>query len=453
TRNRNYFNPDIYVPSLAFNWKINTSTEFNWTTSAVLGQRNSVQFLGFADARDTISATTLQYATRQVDIDGFNSYASEARLRHDYHLFWGNTVVTGVRYVNNDLHRRQQGKGTTGTDFDLTVPSGQFGRDIHFKTQNVAVFVENLFKINSRLEFSAGVRYENGQSDMTGRISYLTDEKVPQDIIHQYLLAGASAQYRLNDQNKIYGSWSQAYRPVVFADIIPGSILEQTDPLLKDAFGYNSEIGLKGQLFKRLNYDVNFFQILYQNRIGSQVLTDNQGASYVWKTNIGDSRTNGVELYADVILSENTRHKISVFTASSWFDGYYLNGKLRNGSENTDITGNRLETVPKWMSRNGLQGAYKKFSAILQYSYVAESYSDALNTVEPSANGARGIVPEYAIWDINASYRINSSYTLRFGVNNFTNKQYFTKRPTGYPGQGVWSSDGRSIVASVGIRL
>lgn len=454
TRSRNYFNPDIYLPSLTFEWHLSPNTQLNWVNSAVLGERNSVQFIGFADARDTIEATTRQYKARQVDIDHFNSYTSELRLQKDYQLGkLHNTLIVGLRYINNNLHRQQLGKGTTGTDFDLTLTTPQFGRDIRLKTQNIAFFLENLFRINPKLDISAGVRVENGVSKMSGVISYLPTDQIPQDIIHKYPLLGVSGQYKLNGTNKIYGGWSQAYRPVVFSDMIPANNLEQTDPDMKDAFGYNAEFGVKGNFFERLTYDVNFFQILYKNRIGSLVLTDANGQSYIWKTNIGDSRTNGIELYADYKIAEKATYKISVFTASSYFDGQYLNGNLRNGNENTDLTGNTLETVPKWISRNGLQVAYKNFSSILQYSYVSESFSDALNTVAPSANGARGIVPSYNLWDLNMSYRINNNYTFKLGINNFTNAQYFTKRPTGYPGQGVWSSDGRSIVASFGIKI
>lgn len=454
TRSRNYFNPDIYVPSLTFDWQISHKTKLNWVNSAVLGHRSSVQFIGFADAKDTIEATTRQYKSRQVDIDNFNSYTSEIRLQQDYKLGkLQNTMVAGLRYINNDLHRRQQGKGTTNTDFDLTITPPQYGRDIHLKTQNFAFFVENLFRINTNLEVSAGFRIENGESKMSGIIFYLPDEKVPQDIIHKYPLLGISGQYKINNDHKIYGGWSQAYRSVVFSDIIPTTNLEQTDPNLKDAFGYNTELGVKGNLFDRLTYDVNFFQILYKNRIGSLILTDANGQSYVWKTNIGDSKTNGIELYAEYKIAEKATHKISLFSASSFFDGFYLNGKLRNGNENTDLKGKRLETVPKWISRNGLQIAYKNLSSILQYSYVNDTYSDALNSETPSANGAKGKVPSYSLWDLNMSYRISSNYTLKLGINNFTNKQYFTKRPTGYPGQGVWSSDGRSLVVSFGVRI
>ena len=39
------------------------------------------------------------------------------------------------------------------------------------------------------------------------------------------------------------------------------------------------------------------------------------------------------------------------------------------------------------------------------------------------------------------------------GINNLTNEQYFTKRPAGYPGVGIWTSDGRSIVATFSFKL
>ena len=45
-----------------------------------------------------------------------------------------------------------------------------------------------------------------------------------------------NAQYRLSDGIKLYGGWSQAYRPVVFKDIIPTSVYERIDKSLKDAY-------------------------------------------------------------------------------------------------------------------------------------------------------------------------------------------------------------------------
>lgn len=130
-----------------------------------------------------------------------------------------------------------------------------------------------------------------------------------------------------------------------------------------------------------------------------------------------------------------------------------MKGSVTLNGENKSIVGNRLETVPKWISRNGVTLSHKIVSSTLMYSYVADSYSDALNTEKPSDDGAKGLVPAYNIFDFNASLKIAQNYTLKLGVNNFTNEQYFTKRPTGYPGVGVWSSDGRSIVATLQFKI
>ena len=62
--------------------------------------------------------------------------------------------------MNNDLHRRQLGKGTTGTDYDLTLVEPGFVRDVHLKTTNIALFAENAFRITPKLTISPGIRLE-----------------------------------------------------------------------------------------------------------------------------------------------------------------------------------------------------------------------------------------------------------------------------------------------------
>jgi Fe(3+) dicitrate transport protein len=88
------------------------------------------------------------------------------------------------------------------------------------------------------------------------------------------------------------------------------------------------------------------------------------------------------------------------------------------------------------------------------YSYTAESFADALNTVEPlKSTGAVGLVPSYGLLDLNATFRFSKNLEARISVNNVLDKQYFTKRPTFYPGPGVWPSDGRNGNVSFIIRL
>lgn len=454
TRSRNYFSPDIYIPSLTLNWKLSEQTKISLVASGVFGERNSVLLDAFANVPDTIDRATGQYKNRQVDIDRFNSKTVELRLLHSYALGGlESKLATGVVYMNNDLHRRQLGKGTTGSDYDLTLVEPGFGRDIHFKTNNIALFAENVFQLGSKWSVSPGMRFENGSSKMSGIIRYYTVNPLPTTIDHSFVLFGVSSQFTLDKENVLYGGISQAYRPVIFKDIVPGSTYEQIDKNLKDASGYNAELGIRGKIVKRLQYDINFFRMLYNDRMGTVVLQDNLGQSYTYKTNIGDSRTNGFEVLIQYKFPLARNLYAGLFSSTSFMNAEYTNGEIANGTVNKSIAGNKIEAVPQWISRNGLDVLLKGFSCTILYSYTSSTFSDALNTVTPPASGARGFTPAYSVWDLNASLRTNSYFTFRAGINNIFNKQYFTKRPTFYPGPGIWPSDGRNVYLTVGVRL
>ncbi|CAN5587521.1 TonB-dependent receptor [soil metagenome] len=453
TRSRNYFNPDIYVPSANLEWNITGRTKLSVTAAAVLGARNSVQFDKPADIKDIINTQTLQYNTRQVDMDHFNSYTLDASVLHQYRLFNREHALTaGVQLFNNDLHRQQQGKGTTGSDFDLTLVDSKWGRDLHFKTKNIALFIENNFRLSNKLTVSQGIRWEHGHSDMSSYISYYGEDDLPNTIKHDFALLGLNTQYQVNKNSNFYAGFAQSYRPVIFKDIIPASLYEVADKNLKDAYGYTVEAGYRGNI-KGFKWDVSVFHLEYKNRLGSLNMQNDTGAYILYRTNIGNSRTNGVELFAEYAFNLTNKIYLSVFTSSAYMDARYINALVKSGNTNVNIDGNKVESTPEFISRNGLTAKFFDASVSVLYSYTAKSYADALNTVKPSYNGTVGLVPAYGLLDLNTSYRFNERFMLRLNINNILNKQYFTKRPTFYPGPGIWSSDGRSVNVSVGIKI
>lgn len=454
TRSRNYFSPDIYIPSLVLNGILSPRTKFSLTLSGVFGNRSSIMIDAFANVPDTVDRLTGQYKNRQVDIDHFNSRTAELRLLHEYKLGKiNNKLATGILYMNNNLHRCQLGKGTTGTDYDLTLTEPGFGRDIYFKTGNIAVFAENLFQFSSRWSVSPGLRYETGKSDMSGSIRYYTVNPLPTTIDHSFLLAGISTQFRIDMENTIYGGISQSYRPVIFKDIVPASTYEQIDKNLADAEGYNAEAGIRGKLFQHLQYDISLFRLQYNNRMGTLIMQDGGGQPYTYRTNIGDSRTNGSEIFLQYKFPLWGQLYAGLFTSTAYMDAIYTNGQVSAGAINKSVAGNKIEAVPEWNSRNGLEIIYKGFGCTLLYSYTSSTFSDALNTLDPPASGAKGLTPAYSLWDFNASFRTRSYLTLRAGINNIFNKHYFTKRPTFYPGPGIWPSDGRNVYVTVGVKI
>lgn len=454
TRSRNYFNPDINIPSINLNWQIANHTRLQLISSAVVGKRNSVQFDKPTNIPDTINATTHQYNNRQVDIDAFNSYTTELRMLQEYFLGKQlSTFVAGVQYMNNDLHRTQLGKGTTGSDFDLTLVDPAWGRDVHLKTKNIAVFAENRFRLSKALSVNIGARIEIGKTDMTGKITYYPDNDLPVTIKHQFPLFGSHVLFKPINNMEWYAGWSQAYHPMLFKDLIPGSLFEKVDPNIEDAKGYNAELGWRGS-WRFLRWDINGFLLRYNNRFGTLAETDLGGNFYTYRTNIGNSFTKGAEIFVQADWRLNNKIGLSVFTSTALLDARYENAVVKSGNNNISIDGNKVETVPGIITRNGASVKYRKLGLSILYSYTAKSFADALNTVAPlKTTGAVGIVPAYGILDINSSFRITKNLEARLNINNVTDKQYFTKRPTFYPGPGVWPSDGRNFSASLVIRL
>jgi len=452
TRTRNFYSPDIYVPSISLNYKLSERTKMSFVSSAIFGTRNSVMFDKSADVVDKIDSKTLQYANRQVDIDNYQSFTNELRMLHFYNIGRVKSIlVGGVQYMNNDLHRRQQGKGTTASDYDLSI-EGNWGRDLHLKTQNLAVFFENHLAFGKNLSLNPGFRIESGESIMSGTISYYDSSKFPDVIEHKFPLFGINGEYKLGSNQKLYSGFSQAYRPVIFKDIIPGSVFEKSDDNLKDAFGYNFEVGYRGE-FENLKVEFTYFQLLYKNRLGTLAQTDENGNFQILRTNIGTSFTKDLESFIEYYGKINPQLNFSIFTSTALMDAKYLNASARLGDKNIDIKGNDVESTPKVISRNGLTIRYKKVSLTSLYSYTAKSFADALNTEKAGSNGSVGIVPAYGIMDFNATARISKMILLKANLNNALNKMYFTKRPQFYPGPGIWASDGRGFSVSVSTKL
>ncbi len=453
TRSRNYYNPVIHIPSVSLDWQAFKNTKVSFTSSAVFGDRNSVLFDKPATIADSINRQTLNFNNRQVDIDNFNSYTSEIRILQSYSLFNKvSSVVAGIQYMNNNLHRRQLGVGTTGSDFDLTIASYGWGRDMNFRTKNIALFAENRIEVSSRFSINLGFRTEIGETRMTGIIKNYPSNTIPNNIKHNFPLFGINWQYNLKKEIDIYGGWSQSYRPVIFKDIIPASTFELADKNLRDASGYNLEAGIRGKR-SIFSWDISYFQLLYKNRLGTLAQTNQAGDLTILRTNIGNSMTRGLEVFTEVNIPMGRKANLSVFTATAFMNAEYRNASLRSGNANVNINGNKVESAPQWQSRNGLTLKWPGLSVSTLYSYTGSTFADAFNTVAPSPSGASGLVPAYHLLDFNGRVNLTQKIQARVNVNNALNRMYFTKRPQFYPGPGIWPSDARSYSLTLGIRL
>lgn len=451
TWTRNWYNPDIVVPSVGMVWRGSGGRELRATVSGVFGPRNSVMALGFATSPD-LPDSTGSYSPRQVDVDRFRSGTAEVRYLRPWGDAGQQVLSTGVTLSANSMRRQQQGQGTRGQDFDLTV-TGEFRRDVTYRTLNAALYAEQLLQVTPSWTLVPGVRVELGRTELSGRLAYEDPADVPQEIEHVLPLFGLRSTYRAAGGVEFYAGFSQAYRPQILKDILPASALEETDPDIQDSHGWTLEGGLRGSLGDRVRYDLTGFLLRVNDRFGTVLKEEPGSAPVLYRTNTGSSRTAGVELSLDAVVLKVGAVTARAHTATSWYDGRYADGTVPRGGANLDIAGNRIESVPTWISRSGVTVQSQRVTVAGLVSVVSESYADALNTVSPSPTGAVGLVPRYTVVDLNASTVVYRWLTIRGGVSNLLDADYFTKRPQFYPGPGVWPSDGRGAQISIELRF
>ncbi len=453
-RSRNWFDITWTTPALILNYTLSEKARWNTKLFATIGNRNSVGFLQSITLKDSINSSTGTYNNRVVNLDQYRNYGMESRIITDYTLGnMSNTLSGGIRLYTGTTWRRADGKGTTGTEYDVAV-IGNYPRDVRFRSNNAAVFVENIFRITNKILLVPGIRYEWLEGSASGRSGYTTGgaEIILQNISRSrsFLLAGIGSEYHVTRTTEFYANFSQAYRPIQFANLQAPPTTDVVDNDLKDSKGYNIDLGYRGKIKDYLQFDLSGFYLQYNNRIGT--ITVAGTPSYRLITNVGNSTSKGLELYAEFnvfrAFSKKKQADIILFGSYGYTDAVY-------SSDHKDAAtkGKRLENAPKNIFRGGLTAGYKKVIITTQLSYTGESFSDANNTVQPVTNGNNGLIPSYTVVDLTASVKLLKNLNIKAGVNNLTDRIYFTRRAGGYPGPGALPADGRTFFVSIGAKL
>lgn len=448
-RERNWFGAPFSVASITLKYEITAAINIQLKTFATFAERNSVGFTKSITTKDSINPATLQYSARQVDRDKYQNYGSEIRTSIRY-LFLGNEHIFagGIRIYTGKTKRNQLGTGTTGNDFDLTLTLPQYGRALSFETNNFAAFAENVFHIGKNLKLVPGLRLEYIENNRSGYINTTQTGTLPNDNrIRKFLLYGLGSEYRISEKTNIYANYSLAYRPVTFSELTPSATTEIIDPNLKDASGYNADLGYRGTVNNYLSFDVGVFLLHYNNRIG--IISQN---GVPFKTNIGTSESKGVESYIEInpfrIFTENSKiGTLSFFASNAFINAKYIQWNNPAVAQNpaTSIENNRVENAPKFIHRFGATYNLMSFSATFQINSVGDVFTDAENSETPNATATTGRLSGYEVMDLACSYKFKKNYSIKAGVNNLANEKYATRRAGGYPGPGILPANGRTV--------
>jgi len=465
-RSRNWFDLTWQTIAVTTDVQVSADQRFNVKVFNITGDRNSVGYLPSAGiiVPDEINPGTGQFNSRTVDVDNYKNYGMEARYLLSYQTGRsGHNMSAGMRLYSGTTLRYRGGKGSTGTDYDITLQDGTtWTGDIDYGSKNAALFAENLFSITDKFIVIPGIRYEylfaraSGYSNVSnGNPVYLQNQERGRG----FIIGGVGMEYAVSNTSKLYANATQSYRPVQFADLTTPPTTDVIDPALTDAKGLNIDFGYRGNVKEYLVFDVSAFHLIYDNRVGTIKQQREDGSFYNYKTNVGGSASSGVEAFGEFNVTKAAGMssgfgEVSVFASYAYNDARYNNFKVITVVDNelseTNYKDKKVEYAPENILRAGISYAFKGFSSSIQYSYTDKLFTDANNTEVPSANGQNGLIPSYSILDVTAGYKHKSGLVIKTGVNNLENKSYFTRRAGGYPGPGVLPADGRTFFVTLG---
>ncbi|MBJ7427714.1 MAG: TonB-dependent receptor [Bacteroidia bacterium] len=457
-RSRNWFKVNWNLFALTFDYQINNKTKLNIRNFGLLSQRYSLGNLERIFVADLGGNRTL--------IQGdFSNIGSEARVLHQYSLFnKPHTFLVGSRLYYGTT-KSLQGDGSSGKDdnYNFNNPNNLEGSNYLFTNKNGSVFIENIFRINTKFTITPGLRAEyintasNGfykilSKDLAGNIIADTNIWGDEKNSRSFILAGIGASFKPNSFLEIYANISQNYRAVNFNDLRIVNPNLKVDANMKDESGFSTDFGVRGNYKNLITYDVSLFLLAYNNRIGQVLKADLPPLyqDYRFRTNVANSQNLGIECFVEVDiwkLIEKTKSKnnLLVFTNIGFVNARYINAKDKA------IENKKVEMAPPLMLRGGLTYKYQKFSCTFQGNYVTEHYTDATNAVRVTG-AVNGIIPTYQVFDFSLGY-VYKKFTIESSCNNVFNALYFTRRAESYPGPGIIPSDGRSFYITLGIRL
>ena len=462
-RSRNWFAVNWNLFSLRLEHKFNNDADFSLQLFGLDASRKTV---GYRSNR--VSSADPEGSVRDLIAGDFVNWGAEARYLKRYSIGENTSAfLIGTKYYQS-RNTGLQGPGSTGSDANFKLDSTEFPfyanqSNYTFPNLNVAIFGENIFKVNANFSITPGFRFEKIKTqaqgsyrkinlDLAGNV-ILDDEQFENNIKERnFVLLGVGLSYKPKNQIEIYGNVSQNYRSVTFNDIRTVSPSQVIDSNISDEKGFTSDIGIRGQLGNKVTFDASIYGLYYNDKIGEYETRNPNGSAAVvrYRSNIGTAVTYGFETMFDWSLSktffQNNENFIwNAFSNIAVTDSQYLKSDAPN------IQGNKVEFVPLFNVKTGTGIGYKNFMTSLQFTYVSSQFTEANNSKTDANDNTYGIfgeIPAYYVADVSASYKWRK-WKLEAGITNLTNNSYFTRRATGYPGPGIIPSDNRTFYTTL----
>ena len=356
----------------------------------------------------------------------YTTWGIEPRLRVNHASFGVKSEADMGARVHYETQDRLQKNGATPT-----ARTGTVVEDNERKNQAFALFVQNRFLFDN-WTLTPGMRVESIQFERTNRLGN-SGAGVSGKTDLTEVIPGIGATYNPARNLTLFAGVHRGFAPPRTEDIISNTTGGVVD--IDAEKSVNFELGVRSQPYAGINVDATFFRMDFENQVVPASVAGGTGATL---TNGGETLHQGAELALRVNGSEVMGLPQNVFLQAAYtylptakYAGTRLSGV--SGFSTTSVTGNRLPYAPENLLTATLGYTHPEgFDARLEAVHVSEQFSDDLNTVTPTANGQRGLIAGYTIWNAALNYYVKpASSTVFLTVKNLTDKEYMVDRSRG----------------------
>ena len=369
----------------------------------------------------------------------------DARLRHDYNFLGDVSTFAGGVYFYHALQDRRDERGST--------PDAETGRLRNLNTGETwdgALFAENRFKFG-RLSIVPGMRLEFLNQSLNEQVNVAKagdgEPLADQSDFNFVPLFGLGVGYVLVEGEplaappapvagskgpepkkvvvppitavgpprvELYGTVSQAYRPITYGELVPTGASSVVNGDLKEGNSLQFEYGVRGKPLPYLNFDVGGFYFTFDDQIGEIILPN----GFTSTANVGDARYIGFEAAAelDVLALINGGAPSPYGNLTLYGNVTLLDAEFTSGPNN----GNTPAYAPDYQVKAGAIYRYKDtLKLALLGTVVDDEFGDDGDSFE-------GFIPAYNVWDLTAEYKFwNGRVGVFAGIRNLFDENYW----------------------------
>lgn len=295
------------------------------------------------------------------------------------------------------------------------------------RNRAASAFIQNRFLFGA-WSVTPGLRVERVDYDRTNR---LLDVSGRTHLVEA--IPGVGASYSPDERWTFFAGVHRGFAPPRTEDIINNTTGGALD--LDPERSWNYEAGLRGSPRPGLQFDAALFRMRYENQIIPATLAGGVGSTL---TNAGDTRHQGFEMTGRIDSAAFLHSPHSVYLRANYTfvpTAKFVGTRFSSvpGFRDISVSGNRLSYAPEHLLTAGVGYSHRRgFDLLLEAVLVSDQFGDDLNTVEPSPDGQRGLLPGHTMWNAAANYRLPlQRATVFVTVKNLTDRTAIVDRSRG----------------------